>query len=116
VLFVFVALAKIRLPDESAVKLVFSTQFIPFHLSVEDVAVPEAIEPPEPAMSSPQENKPVAALYNSLSPAVLQVVKPAPDNLEIVVVPLRVAPLNSLIVLVAISPLILVVIKLVDVE
>jgi hypothetical protein len=41
---------------------------------------------------------------------VLQVVSPAPANLLIVVVPFKVGLLNSLIVEVAISPLIVVVI------
>jgi hypothetical protein len=62
VLFVPVELAKVRLPAESALKLVFSTQLDPFHLRVDDVAVPEAIDPPLPARSIPQENSPVAAL------------------------------------------------------
>jgi hypothetical protein len=62
VALVEVELLKVRLPAESDVKLRLSTQLIPFHLRVELVAVPEAIEPPLPAMSTPQENTPVAAL------------------------------------------------------
>jgi hypothetical protein len=47
---------------------------------------------------------------------VLQVVSPEPASLEIVVVPFRVALLNSFIVLVASRPFMLVVIRLVLVE
>jgi hypothetical protein len=51
VLFVFV-----ELPLLSTVKLVFSTQFVPFHLSVELVAVPDAREPEPPVRSVEHSN------------------------------------------------------------
>jgi hypothetical protein len=47
---------------------------------------------------------------------VLQVVSPEPASLEIVVVPFRVALLNSFIVAVAVTPFMLVVIRFVLVE
>jgi hypothetical protein len=115
-ILVKVALEEVELPEASTRKFVFSIQFVPFHLKVELVAVPEAIDPPLPAVSIPQENSPVAALYMTLSPAVLQVVSPAPTNLLIVVVPFKVGLLNSAMEEVAMRPLIVLVIRLVVVE
>jgi hypothetical protein len=88
--FVLVLLVFVELPDASTVNDVTSTQFVPFHLNVELVAVPEAIDPPEPVTSVPQVNWPVAALYRSLSVVLLQAESPAPFRRVSVLVPLTV--------------------------